>query len=157
MAPPLSQAVSDARARREAAAPGAAARNEWYIDNVVSQITMTLRQRCTLATEWLRNKVVKNISIPVVKEVVDTSAGRRTIVTERSKPGEFPRADTTLLRKTIIGVVHEPITNKQFECYVGTPIDYGVRLELHMDRSFLLRTFNEELPRIRKILTGPIK
>ncbi len=39
---------------------------------------------------------------------------------------------------------------------VGTPLDYGVILELVMDRSFMIRTLNEERDIITRILTGPI-
>jgi len=40
--------------------------------------------------------------------------------------------------------------------YVGTPLDYGVILELRMNRSFLVRTLREKTPDLTRILTGPI-
>lgn len=174
------------------------ARDEWFINEAIEQVNLTARQRVVLATEWLRNKTVLNISIPVTKEVrsfevetggisekelkqaryafrsgeiesdaadfeeyaaklqknsVKKTKGQRTVVTERSKPGEFPRADTTLLRKSIFGVVQNPEPGI-FDGYVGTPIDYGVWLELQLDRSFLLRSFAEEKPTLLKILTS---
>ena len=36
---------------------------------------------------------------------------------------------------------------------VGTTLDYGLILETRMNRSFILRTFNEERNNIRTILT----
>lgn len=128
--------------------------DQWFIDEAIQAVNLTARQRVVLATEWLRNKTVLNISIPVVKEVVPRKGGgTQTVVTERSKPGEFPRADTTLLRKSIFGQVVEP-EKGIIDGYVGTPVDYGVRLELQIDRSFLLRTFAEEKPTLLKILTS---
>lgn len=128
--------------------------DEWFIDEAVAGVNLTARQRVVLATEWLRNKTVLNISVPVVKEVrTRRDGGQQTVVTERSKPGEYPRADTTLLRKSIFGVVQEPELGI-FDGFVGTPVDYGVRLELQINRSFLLRTFVEEKPQLLKILTS---
>ena len=130
------------------------ARDEWFIDKAVQQANLTARQRVVLATEWLRNKTVLNISVPVTKEVrTRKDGGSQTVVTERSKPGEFPRADTTLLRKTIFGEVQETEPGV-FDGYVGSPSDYGVRLELQLNRSFLLRSFVEEKPTLLKILTS---
>lgn len=129
-------------------------RDVWFIDEAVRSTNLTVRQRVVLATEWLRNKTVLNISIPVVKEVrTRKGGGQHTVVTERSKPGEFPRADTTLLRKSIFGQVVD-VGPDIFDGYVGTPVDYGVRLELQMNRSFLLRTFVEQKPNLLKILTS---
>lgn len=131
-----------------------ASKDEWFIDEAVKSVSLTARQRVVLATEWLRNKTVLNISIPVVKEVKQRKdGGQHTVVTERSKPGEFPRADTTLLRKSIFGEVAETEPST-IDGFVGTPIDYGVRLELQLNRSFLLRTFVEQKPTLLKILTN---
>ena len=129
-------------------------RDEWFINEAVQKVNLNARQRVVLATEWLRNKTVLNISIPVIKEVrKKPGGGQHTVVTKRSKPGEFPRADTTLLRKSIFGEVQEPEPNI-FDGYVGTPVEYSVRLELQIDRSFLLRSFAEEKPTLLKILTA---
>ena len=128
-------------------------RDEWFIDKVNGSIDLTIRQRIVLATEWLRNKTVLNISKPVVKEVRPrTGGGQHTVVTERSKPGEYPRADTTLLRKSIFGIVEETEPHI-FDGYVGTPVEYSVRLELQLDRSFLLRSIKEEKNNLIKLLT----
>ena len=142
----VSGAVAAAQARRGARKGKAEAKIEWFIDDVQKRTDLTFHQRVLIAIEYLRDKVVKNISIPVVKQVI----GNRTRVTERSKPGEFPRADTTQLYKSIFSDVVQ--TEKGFEGYVGTPQDYGMRLEMKMDRSFLRRTLMEEIPALERIL-----
>lgn len=73
------------------------------------------------------------------------------MVTNRSKPGEFPKADYPLLMKTIFG---EVITTSPgvYDGFVGTPLDYGLILETRLDRAFLTRTFNEELDALRRII-----
>lgn len=149
MAP--SPAVVAARARPAGAQGAADARIEWFIEEVKEKINLTLEQRVRLATEFLRSKVVSNISRPVTK-----GAGPRggRVVTGRSLPGEYPRADTTLLMKTIFGEVKTPGPGI-VEGYVGTPLDYGLTLEILMDRSFLKRTLNEQLATIRTIITQP--
>lgn len=164
MAPQYSQAVLDAKQRRADKAAKAHARDQWFIEQAVANTKLTVRQRMEIATEYLRTKVVKNISVPVIKTVVSVGkqprneqghfqARRRiTRVSGRSKPGEFPRADTTLLMKSIIGTVEED--NGGFVGYVGTPVSYGVILEMKMDRSFLVRTLHEEKENLRKIFLG---
>ena len=149
----FSPAVQAARIRRTGAAAGEKVRFQWFIKEVVQKIELTLFQRVTLATEILRNQIVKNISVPVTKE---RSQGR-VIVTERSRKGEFPRADTTQLRKTIFGDVRR--RRRIVEGFVGTPLDYGLILEVSekLDRKYMTRTMNEMRPTIKKILTGPIK
>ena len=125
---------------------------------------MTFEKRVRMATNYLRDKVVQNISRPVTKTKI---TGRRsgktgkflpsiTRVTDRSKPGEFPKADTTLLMKTIIAET-KMTADGVFDGFVGTPLDYGVILELRLDRSFLVRTLNEERDRITKMLSGPLE
>lgn len=158
MAKGPSAAVLAARGRRGGALLRTQARLEFYIDNVLKRVNVPLGTRVKLATEVLRRTVVQNISRPVTKTPVKGKDGTsRTRITDRSLPGEFPKADTTLLMKTIFGETRQE-GEGVFDGYVGTPVDYGLRLELHMDRSFLLRTFNETLPTIRRIIVGsPIK
>jgi hypothetical protein len=147
-------AIEAGRARRVAATGKAEVRFEWFLDKVMNGLSLTMRQRVRLATEHLKSQVVRNISTPVVKSQ-GTRSGR-IVVTERSKPGEFPRADTTQLLKTIISDVVE--TSKGvFDGFVGTPLSYGVILEVsELDRKFLTRTLNEERDVIEQMLTGPI-
>ncbi len=124
-------------------------RVNWLGDRVRRNIRMGLEQRLKVTAQLLRDRVVINISIPVVKEKrkitsTDPATGRtrtrtKTVVTERSKPGEFPRADTTRLMKDIFWELHP----ETMSAHVGTTLDYGLRLELHMRRSFLRRTLFE--------------
>ena len=143
-----------ARARRGQSGQRADVRLQWFINDVLDKVNLPLKQRTMLATEVLRRTVVQNISRPVTK--AKSKRTGRIVVSDRSKPGEFPKADTTLLMKTIFGETRN-VSEGVYDGYVGTPIDYGLRLELHMDRSFLRRTFNDMLPTITRILTGPIK
>lgn len=146
----FSPAVTAARARRAARSGQSSVEFESFVDDVSKRIDLTIRQRVTIAVNYLQDKIVKNISVPVTKAVI----GKRVRVTERSKPGEFPRADTTQLMKTVFwGVVEEPGTTMG---YVGTPLWYGLELEMRMDRRFLTRTLDEERETITRILTGPL-
>ena len=150
----VSPAVAAAQARR--ANRDAGKLDQLFVDLVANAVDLTVKKRMRLATEWLKNKVVLNLSVPVVKQVVTTRSGaKKTIVTERSKPGEFPRADTTVGMKTIIAEVKQEGT--AIDGYVGTPIDYMVTLELskRLNRKWLVRTFLEERKNIRRMLEGP--
>lgn len=160
------QAIEKARDRR---ASSAAARNveiQWFIDQVSNKVRKSLSSRLNLAVQLLRNRVVINISDPVIKIVSSkVVTGKRskkpktvshTIVRGRSKPGEFPKADTTLLMKTIFSEIVDD-GNGTISGYVGTPLMYGVILELFMSRSFLVRTLNDSRQDINGILLGPIK
>jgi hypothetical protein len=118
-----------------------------------------------MATEYLRDRVVRNISRPVTKKIVDVgrsfettakNRAKKTVVTDRSKPGEFPKADTTQLMKTVFSDVKEEIPG-MINGYVGTPLDYGLILELRLNRKFLTRTLDEEYDMIEQLLLGPIK
>ena len=146
-----SASVMQARARRAAQSSDRIAETEWFIREVCDTVAMTMQKRVKIATELVKSKVVLNISRPVTKTLV----GGKVRVTNRSKPGEFPKADTALLMKTIFGEVQETLPDV-WDGYIGTPLDYGVRLELKMQRSFLVRTFEEERPKIMRILNGPI-
>lgn len=143
-----SDAVRAAMARRQQRAGERSARIEWFIQNVSDKIAHTMHQRVTIATHYVKDKVVRNISRPVTKK----KGGR---VTDRSKPGEFPKADTTQLMKTIFDEVQRD--GKSATGYIGTPLLYGLILETKMNRSFLQRTLEEERSTITRILTGPIK
>ena len=161
-----SQAVLAAEQRRILRAAEDAARTEWFLEKVISSTNLTLKNRVRLAVEYLRTRVVFNISRPVTKRpysrtervITDTGKVRRRTrhyveVSDRSKPGEFPKADTTTLMKSIFGDVVDR-GNGVIEGYVGTPLDYGVVLELYRDRSFLRRTFDEERFTLIKMLIG---
>jgi hypothetical protein len=168
-------AVQAARLRRQERAAKQAVQVEWFIDEVCGKVEMTMEQRVRLATEFVRSKVVWNISQPVTKTVksrfIWTEAQLRrfaegkeakpkiqqyTVISDRSKPGEFPKADTTQLMKSIFTDVKHTAEG-YIHGFVGTPLDYGWMLEVRMNRSFLVRTLQEEADKVRAILSGPIK
>jgi len=127
-------------------------RIEWFIKEVSEKVAITMQERVLLATHLLMDRVVRNISTPVVKGI-GPRGGR--VVTGRSVAGEFPHAETTQLLKTIFEEVREE-TPGVYEGYVGTPLEYGLILETRMNRSFLVRTLYESANDIRAILSGPI-
>ncbi len=144
------------RNRRSGWAGRTQVETKWFIDEVVSKVSMTLKQRAVLTKGFLVSKVVQNISRPVTKRKSNRTG--RIVVSNRSKGGEFPKADTTQLRKDIFGVVL-PGGKDIWDIYIGTTLDYGLILEIskRLNRSFLVKTLIEELPVVNKILTGPIK
>ena len=145
------EAIQEGYQRRAGAAAGRDVRIEWMLERLENGLQVAMKDRVRIACEHVRSAIVSNISVPVTKEVVDG----RTRVTERSKPGEFPRADTTQLMKNIFtDLVDRGKGN--VSGYVGMPLDYGLFLETKMDRSFLARTLHEELDTVGRILGGPI-
>jgi hypothetical protein len=138
--------MNTARARRE---QRFSARVTWLGDRLLQGLQLTMQQRVRVAAQLLRDKIVINLAQPVRKYKV----GGRTVVdpASRSKPGEFPRADTTRLMKDIFYEMRS--AGAIITAIVGTSLMYGVRLELEMDRSFLRRTLYEFEPTIRMILT----
>lgn len=145
--------VEAARGRRAERAFSASVRTEYFIREVSQRVRMTMQQRVKLATAFVWNKMITNISSPVTK---GTGPRGGRVVTNRSVAGEFPKAETTQLMKTLF-MDTKQMGPDDFEGYIGTPLDYGVILELRMDRSFLVRTLNEERDNITRILTGPMK
>ena len=130
------------------------ARLQWYGERVAGNINVGMQARIKAATNLLRDKVVINISIPVVKE--KSRRTRKIVVTERSQPGEFPRADTTRLMKDIYAEMRtDESTGTIVTGRVGTTLDYGLWLETRMQRSFLRRTFQEMAPDLALILASP--
>ena len=138
------------RQRRADEATQSEADIQWFIQEVTQSISLSMEQRVRVATELVKNRVIINISRPVTK----TPSVLGIIVTDRSLPGEFPKADTTQLMKTVFSSLRR--TPNTIRGYIGTPLDYGLKLELKMGRSFLVRTLNEERLNIERILTGPI-
>lgn len=149
----LPSAIDAARQRRVGRASERLVEIEWFIDEVSSKISLTMKQRVRIATELVKDKVIRNISRSVTK-----GKGPRggNVVTNRSKAGKFPKAETTQLLKTVFSIVRETMPGV-WDGFIGTPLDYGLILETRMNRSFLVRTLNEELSNVRRILTGPIK
>ena len=163
-----SASVLAARARRETRWNQQEVEIQWFIDRVSKEIAIAMDKRVRLATEWVKHRVVRNISTPVGKArkvykdtfadsvtgKISTKRRTKTVTTERSKPGEFPRADTTQLMKTIFSAYRKE--GGDLIGFVGTPLDYGLILEIRMKRSFLVRTLQEESDKVRAILTGPL-
>jgi len=147
-----SGAVEAGRQRRVGKAAEREVRIEWFIENVCKTVAMNMRQRVSLATHLLKDRVVRNISTPVMKGI-GPRGGR--VVTGRSVAGEFPHAETTQLLKTIFEEVQETSPGV-YDGFVGTPLVYGLILETRMNRSFLVRTLYESMDNIRTILSGPI-
>ena len=145
--------VRAARARKRGRAGETRAEVEWFIDQFNRRTDVTLKQRMHVAVAFLQDAIVRNISVPVMK-VVSPRTGR-TVVTERSRPGEFPRTDTTTLRKSIFWDVVDH-GGGRITGHVGTPVWYALPLELEMDRRFLTRTMEENHSNLVRILTGPI-
>ena len=129
-------------------------RIEWFIKEVSQTVSISMRNRVKLATDFVKNRVVMNISRPVTKTKGKKSG--RIVVSNRSKKGEFPKADTVQLLRSIFGVVKKS-SKGVYDGYIGTPLHYGLILETKMDRSFLKKTLLEERSKVIKILSGPIK
>ena len=151
----MSEVIQAAQARRAAGAVQAEARLEWFGSEVMAGANLNLKQRMEIVTEYLRSKTVTNISRPVTKTKGKRSG--RIVVTNRSKSGEYPKADTTQLLKSIAKDVRV-IGRDVVDGYIGTPLDYGLILETskRLNRSFLTRTFREERGRVIQMLTGPV-
>ena len=135
-----------------------------FIANTLKKVVLTVAQRVRIAGQFLQDKVKINLSRPVrkfrVRRTVTDEAGAKKVKTRtivdrfsRSKPGEFPRADTTQLMKTIF-LVSEPDAAGGPRAMVGTPLHYGLILETKLDRSFLRRTLNELRAQLLLILQG---
>jgi len=145
--------VLAARGRRAEAATHTEVRIKWFIEEVSNKIAMTMRQRMDIVTHILKDRVVRNISVPVVK---GTGPRGGRVALGRSLPGEYPRADTKQLMRTIFKEVREVVPGA-YEGYVGTPLDYGLILETRMGRKFLLASLYESFNDIKRILSGPIE
>jgi len=134
-------------------------RLDWFGAEVAGDVTRTMASRIKLASQLVRDKTVANISRPVTK--IKTGGGRgeggrfkasRTAVTDRSVPGEFPRADTTRLMKDAFFEVTTTPTGTTG--VIGTTLDYGLILETRRNRSFLRRTLSETRNVITIMLTS---
>lgn len=113
-----------------------------------SQVTRSLQEQTLLklgrAGKFVRDKTRANISIDVER----LPSGNVI----RSKPGEFPRRDTTRLYRTL----RHNLYTRTLEVRVESPEPYALTLEQNLDRAFLTRTLREELPAVRTIMTSPI-
>lgn len=130
------------------------ARMRWFDQRMLSNIRFGMRARIKFAAQLLRDEVVYNVSQPVFK--YKGKSGRVQVdPSSRSRPGQFPKADTTRLMKDVFWQMDGDLSAQ-----VGTTLDYGLLLETRMDRSFLRRTLHETHAQIRRILVtdqrGPL-
>lgn len=130
-----------------------------YVDKVFENTKLSVFARLRIAAQMTRDATVYNISRPVTKRTSRSTvmthglgwSKKRTVSKtrvdpkSRSKPGEFPKADTTRLMKDIF----YDIDRKQLVARVGTTLDYAIFLETRLNRSFLRRTLTQMLPFIR--------
>ena len=142
-----SAAVLAGRSRRTSATAAGTVRWEWRIPNLLNKVNLGMEERVRIATELLLSKITQNINIAVTR-----SSGR---VTGRSKPGEYPHAETSHLKRTTFKD-HKNYGNGIIDGYIGTPLDYGLILETRMNRSFLVRSLNENAVKLGLIMTRPI-
>ncbi len=129
-------------------------RIEWFGKEVNNTISLAMRKRVTVVTKFLQQKVRENISRSVT---VSTGPRGGRVVTDRSKPGEFPKKDFGDLHKDIFGIIK---TSRGItDGFVGSTLDYSVFLELSpkLNRAFLVPTLFREQSTIKKILTEPIR
>lgn len=186
MAKSKAQLMTAAAAHDVSIAPRIAARHArvnarlvWYGEQVAKDIKIPLMGRVKLAAQLLRDKVVANVSRPVFKYKKKLTRGPRkgqtvTKVLEdsRSKPGEFPKAETSTLMRNIVwqmestnisNPIAQVLVPEQIQrqsaaagAKLKTTLDYALALETseRLDRSFMLRTFNESEPILRNVITG---
>lgn len=124
---------------------GATVRFTWNRRNFKKLLEDSLDGRMENLGRYLVRKVRQNISIP-------------TATYGPSSPGEFPHLDSGDLKKSIFYDVRPTgksvwkIGYKEKRLIVGTDLRYGLYHEYQTGRSFLRRTFNEELPFLRRTL-----
>ena len=142
--------VVRARKRIGATAQRRNVRIEYFIKELSDKIAITMSVRMQTVVEMLHSRVLLNIRRPVTK------TGK--VVTDRSKPGEYPKAETAQLMRTLGSRVIRPKRNV-IVGMVGTPLDYGAILEFskRLDRNWLGRTLQENAGDVQRILMGPIK
>src|SRR5690606_34039100 len=103
------------------------ARIIWYGKELETKLNVSAQRRLTLATQLLRDRVVINLSRPV-RRIKGARGRTRVDPASRSKPGAFPRAETTRLMKDIFARV-DPLPAGGYSGRVGTTLDYGLILE----------------------------
>ena len=139
---------------------GAGAAVSWNSQAVMGPAIRAVIARMKLSGEHLKNAHIMNLSAPVTKikrkRRRTTSRGTKgssyTYVdpTSRSKPGEYPRADTGELRRNTFSDVE--VQGPIVTLIVGTSKKYGERLETKMDRKGLRSTLLEELGTVNQIM-----
>jgi len=117
---------------------------QWNGDRVEGVIYKDMSEKMGKAVKMIRFRTVKNITKRVV---LYRSPGSPV---SRSKPGMYPYFDTGKLAHSILGLVKE-YKHGSWEGYVYTNVDYSLYLERDLDRSFLVRTFNENYDALRRL------
>ena len=138
-----------------------AATVQWNSNKLAQEIVTGMAKRMALLGEHMKGAHMRKLSKPVVKI---TKARRRTttrggkgstytyaVPSSRSKPGEYPRAETGLLMKSI--QADTDVTPAGITLKVGTTSKYGAELELKAGRLGLRATMIENIPVIKKVLT----
>lgn len=121
-----------------------------FIQQTLKKKELTVRQRVRIATQFLVDRIRINLSRPV-RRIKSQRTGRIAVdPNSRSRAGEFPRADTTRLKKDIFLVMDDTLPIGR----AGTTLKYGLILETQLDRSFLRRTLNELRAQILVIIQG---
>ena len=135
---------------------------KWRGDEFQRKLKGKIGAQLTLVGQLLRDRVVINISRPVTKLAGGRGAGGRFLRAwvdprSRSRPGEFPKADTSTLLRSIF--YKKTGTKSAPAVRVGTTLGYGAVLELspRLRRSFLRRTLVESRREIASILTKPYR
>ena len=146
-------AIEAAQGRRGGADAARNVRIKWFDKEVVSKVKISMKNRVGLATKLVMAKVVENISRPVTK---GTGPRGGKLVTNRSKEGEYFKAETTQAMKSVFSQVIES-SSGVYDGYVGVPLSYPVILETKRNRKFLAASLNEERGRVNAILSGPLK
>ena len=125
---------------------GATVRFTWHRRNLKKLLEQSLDGRMENLGRYLVRKVRANISTPAA-------------IYGHSVPGEYPHLVTGKLKESIFYRV-EPTRSsvsgktgyKEKRLIVGTPLRYGLYHEYVSGRSFLRRTFMEELPFLSETL-----
>lgn len=139
---------------------GAGATVKWNSAAVTQPALQAVIARMKLSGEHLKNAHVMNLSTPVTKirkkRRRTTSRGAKgssytyADPASRSKPGEFPRAETGELRRNTFSDVE--IGGPVVTLIVGTSKKYGERLETKMGRLGLRATLLAEIGVIQRIM-----
>ena len=142
------------------ASKGAGVSIKWNQTKVLAEVKHGLANRLSLIGEHVSNSYKANLSTPVSKVRKKrrgrTSRGEKgstythAVSSSRSKPGEYPRAETGLLMKNIFWNLTNGVGS--MHVIIGTPSKYGAALELEGGRKGLRATLLKEAPMIKNIL-----
>lgn len=124
----------------------ATTRIEWYAPAVTAAVDAEIANRVYRVGQHVFKKIQENISVWVEYQ------GNKI---KRSKPGEYPRQETSKLRRSVY--VQLKRTKLGAEVRLGARAPYAIVLETSLNRSFIQRTWREEYPTIERMLKKPIR